>query len=147
MFDIRPARPEEAPLLGTIARAAYAEYVPLIGREPPPMLQDFPNDIAARRVWVIGAPPLGFVVAGARGSTWLLENVAVDPSARGKGYGRALIAHVEALATDAGAEAVELYTHARMEANRALYPRLGYIETDQRTEHGLDRVFFRKPLR
>lgn len=146
MSEIRLAQTEDAAALGVIARAAYAAYVPLIGREPPPMLQDFASDIAAGRVWVSGTPPLGYVVALQRSPAWLLENVAVAPYAQGAGLGRILIAHVEAMARAAGAEAVELYTHAKMTANRALYPRLGYEQIGARTEHGLDRVFFRKTL-
>lgn len=146
MSDIRLATDADAAPCAAIARAAYAPYVALIGREPPPMKQDFPADIAAGRCWVAGTPPLAYVVAAPRGDTWLLENVAVAPEAQGRGLGRALIAHVEQLARDAGATAVDLYTNAKMSANRALYPALGYVETEQRTEAGLDRVFFRKRL-
>jgi len=139
---IREATPDDVTRLEAIARAAYAPYVPLIGREPPPMLQDFPADIAQGHVWVSGDPIVGYVVAQPNESDWLLENVAVDPEAQGTGLGRALIAHIEAMARAAGAEAIELYTHASMTANRRLYPLLGYVET----EHGLDRVYFRKSL-
>ena len=110
------------------------------------MLQDFPADIAEGHVWVGGDPVAGYVVARPTDHAWLLENVAVDPSAQGTGLGRALIAHVEALARAAGAQAIELYTHASMTENRRLYPRLGYTETAQKTEHGLDRIYFRKSL-
>ena len=146
MWDIRQAEPRDAAACAAIARAAYAPYVPLMGREPPPMLQDFPQDIAAGRCWVAGDPVLAYVVAYARGEAWLLENVAVAPEGQGKGLGRALIAHVEALAAKDGAEAVELYTNAKMEANLAMYPALGFIKTEERTEHGLNRVYFRKSL-
>ena len=110
------------------------------------MLQDFPVDIAQGHVWVGGDPVAGYVVARPTDSNWLLENVAVDPSAQGAGLGRDLIAHVEALARAAGAQAIELYTHASMTENRRLYPRLGYTETAQKTEQGLDRIYFRKSL-
>ncbi len=110
------------------------------------MLQDFPADIASGHVWVGGEPVAGYVVARPQGREWLLENVAVDPAVQGTGLGRALIDHVESMARAAGAQAVELYTHASMTANRRLYPRLGYVETAQKTEHGLDRVYFRKSL-
>lgn len=143
---IRPAGPGDRAAVERIARAAYAAYVPLIGRAPAPMLADFAAAIAAGRVWVAGAPVAGYVVAWPRGDHWHLENVAVDPAAQGRGLGRALIGHVEALARQAGARAVELYTNARMTANLALYPRLGYAETGRRVEDGFDRVFFRKAL-
>ncbi|MEM7742220.1 MAG: GNAT family N-acetyltransferase [Pseudomonadota bacterium] len=144
MSDIRLAKAEDVPRLRLIARGAYAPYVPLIGSEPPPMLQDFAADIAAGRCWAAGDPALGYVVAYPREADWMLENVAVAPEAQGTGLGRALVAHAEALAKAAGAPAMVLYTHAKMTNNRALYPALGYRETGRATQHGLDRVFFRK---
>ena len=145
---IDPASVWDAPALAAIARAAYAQYVPLIGRDPPPMLQDFPADIADGAVWTArGAEgPVGYVVARPKGQDWLLENVAVAPDAQGGGLGRRLIARAEAEGAARGFARVVLYTNAKMTANLALYPRLGYVKTDQRREHGLDRVFFAKPL-
>jgi len=143
---IRPAGPEDLDAIRRIARAAYALYVPRIGREPAPMVADFTASIAAGAAWVAGAPVVGFVVAYRRGDHWHLENVAVEPSAQGTGLGGALIAHVEAMARAAGAVAVELYTNARMTENMSLYPRLGYTETGRALENGFDRVFYRKEL-
>jgi len=45
---IREAMPEDAARIGAIARAAYAKYVPRIGRELPPMVADFPAEVARR---------------------------------------------------------------------------------------------------
>ncbi len=146
MSEIRLARPEDVPRLSAIARGAYAPYVPLIGREPPPMLQEFASDIAAGKCWVAGDPVLGYVVAYPREADWMLENVAVAPEAQGTGLGRVLVAHAEALARAAGAPAMVLYTNAKMTKNRAFYPALGYRETGRATQHGMDRVFFEKAL-
>lgn len=143
---IRPAGPDDLDAVRRIARAAYALYIPRIGREPAPMVADFAASIAAGELWVAGAPVAGFVVARPRGDHWHLENVAVDPGAQGTGLGGALIAHVEAMARAAGARAVELYTNAQMTENRSLYPRLGYAETGRAVEGGFDRVFYRKEL-
>ena len=143
---IRAGTPGDVDRLREIARAAYAPYVPLIGSEPPPLLQDFAEDVADGAVWVIGDPVSGYVVARPQGRDWLLENVAVAPDAQGTGAGRALIAFAEAEGARQGFERVVLYTNAKMEANLGLYPALGYTKTDQRTEHGLDRVFFEKAL-
>ena len=145
---IEPATPEDATALAAIARAAYAQYAPLIGREPPPMLQDFPADIADGAVWTARdrERPVGYVVARPKGEDWLLENVAVSPAARGGGLGRRLIAWAEAEGAARGFARVVLYTNAKMTSNLALYPRLGYVETGQRRQDGLNRVFFAKPL-
>ena len=142
---IRKAAIEDLDRIRAIARAAYAVYVPRIGREPAPMVADFTAQIAAGQVW-IDADGRGFVVAYPRGGHWHLENVAVAPDARGLGIGRGLIAHVEALAEAAGAPAVELYTNAAMTENQSLYPRLGYREIRRAREDGFDRIFYRKHL-
>ena len=151
---IRPAEPDDLDAVRRIARAAYAPYVPRIGREPAPMVADFAASIVAGELWVAtgaatgaaGAPVAGFVVAYPRGDHWHLENVAVEPSAQGTGLGGALIAHVEAMARAAGARAVELYTNAKMTENLSLYPRLGYGESGRAMEDGFDRVYYRKEL-
>ena len=44
---IRRATAGDVARIVEIARAAYIKYVPRIGREPPPMLADFPAEIAA----------------------------------------------------------------------------------------------------
>ncbi len=144
--DIRAAVPDDLGAVRRIARAAYALYLPRIGREPAPMGADFAASIAAGALWVAGVPVAGFVVAYPRDDHWHLENVAVDPAAQGAGLGGALIAHVEAMARAARARAVELYTNAKMSENLSLYPRLGYVETGRAMEDGFDRVFYRKEL-
>src|ERR1700730_552931 len=52
---IRSAAADDAARIGAIARAAYALYVPRIGREPAPMVADFAAEVAANRVVVIEA--------------------------------------------------------------------------------------------
>ncbi len=39
-FQIRRATTDDAPSVGLLTRAAYARWVPLIGREPLPMKED-----------------------------------------------------------------------------------------------------------
>ena len=143
---IRLADPGDAERLAEIARRAYAPYTAEIGRLPAPAMQDFPAAIAARRVWVQGRPPQGYVVAFRTSDAWFLENVAVAPEGQGQGLGRALIAFAEAEGQKRGLRRVTLYTNVKMTGNLALYPALGYRETDRRREDGFDRVYFEKRL-
>ena len=148
-LDIRQARPDDAPRIGAIARQAYARYVARIGREPAPMLADFPVQIAAGAIHVAEDAEhglLGFIVFYPEARHMLLENVAVAPQAAGRGIGRALIAFCETAARDRGPDAVHLYTNEKMTENRALYPQLGYVAVGRRTEDGFNRVYFAKAL-
>lgn len=144
---IRWAVPSDEPAIAAIARAAYAPFVPLIGRAPAPMVADFASGIASGRLRVAeDRELLGYSHSYPTGTAWHLENIAVSPEAQGIGVGRRLIDDVEALAAGAGAEAVELYTNVMMVRNLEMYPRLGFAEVGRRTEDGFDRVYYRKDL-
>ncbi|EIE51354.1 acetyltransferase [Salipiger aestuarii] len=149
MRAIRPAVPDDEPAIRACAREAYIGYVPLIGRDPAPMLADFATQIAAHDIHVAtddSGTLLGFVVFRFGAGHMLLENVAVRPDAAGKGVGKALIGHCETSARAGGAPTVQLYTNAKMTDNLSIYPHLGYVETDRRHEDGFDRVYFEKRL-
>ena len=139
---IRPATAEDLPAMCRIVEAAYAPHAAVIGRRPAPMDEDHAAQIAAGQVWI--APPDGVLVLVETEQGLLVDNVAVDPSAQGKGIGRALLAFAEAEARRRGVARLLLYTHARMTANIALYRRLGWRETHRGLQDGFDRVFMEK---
>jgi ribosomal protein S18 acetylase RimI-like enzyme len=140
-------RAGEAEALRALVERAYARYVPRIGRRPAPMDDDYAARVAAGQVDVAGAVRqlLGLIVLVPQRDHLLVENVAVEPAHQGRGVGRALLAHADAVAAAAGLGELRLYTNAAMTENRALYLRLGYRETGRRIEHGFDRVLFTKP--
>ena len=90
----RLALPQEAVALRDMVRAAYAPWVPIIGREPAPMTDDYAARIEAGQAWVMAAGRglLGAIVLEDRGDGLLIDNIAVAPAARGSGLGRALMA-------------------------------------------------------
>ena len=45
-----------------------------------------------------------------------------------------------------GLTTITLYTNERMTENIELYKRLGYTETERKTEQGYQRVYMRKPV-
>jgi len=145
---IRRAIPGDEAAIRACAVAAYAPYVPRIGREPAPMQANFAAQIAAGQVHVAtgAGGVVGYVVFYPDGDCVLLESVAVLPSAAGQGIGKALIGCCEAAARAQGARAVCLYTNEKMTENLSIYPRLGYVETGRRVEDGFARVYFEKPL-
>jgi ribosomal protein S18 acetylase RimI-like enzyme len=144
----RAAVPGDVARLREIARAAYAKYVPRIGREPMPMSADFAAEIAAGRVIVIDVDGAvaGYMVAWAEPDAYYIDNIAVDPARQGFGLGRKLIDGAVQAARRHGLGAIRLYTNAAMGENLALYARIGFVETRRASEDGFDRVFMRWDL-
>jgi GNAT superfamily N-acetyltransferase len=147
-YSFRPAYDQDALGVTACVNSAYRHYVERIGSPPGPMTEDYAKVIRERRVTVAesGGKITGVLVLAVTEEGFLLENVAVDASHRGKGLGRALIEFAEAEARRKGFESMYLYTHEKMTENRALYAKIGYVEFDRRTEKGLTRVYMRKSL-
>ena len=146
---IRLAEADDEPEIRDCAEQAYARYVPMIGRKPAPMVADFVAQIAAGMVYVVTDDQAlfhGFIVFYAEEEHILLENVAVLPSAAGRGVGRALISFCEDAARQRGMNGVHLYTNEKMTDNLSIYPKLGYVKVAQRTKDGFKRVYFEKTL-
>jgi ribosomal protein S18 acetylase RimI-like enzyme len=145
---IRAARADDAASIQSLVLAAYGHYVERIGKPPGPMHDDYARRIAADQTWVLedGAEIVGLVVLEERPELLLLDNIAVQPAAQGKGLGRALIAFAEQEAMRRGYGELRLYTHVLMTENIALYQRLGFAEIGRVQEKGFDRVYMAKPL-
>lgn len=129
-FSMRTALPHEAGTIRDVVRAAYAKWVPVIGREPRPMQADYEAAVKARRFDL--AEEDGRIVAlietEARDGHYWIENIAVLPEWQGKGLGKRLLAHAEELARAAGLSEIRLLTNGKMVANRQLYVAVGYTE-------------------
>ena len=147
-MEIRRAASEDVPAIRALVEAAYAVYVPCIGRAPAPVSADYPALVEAGDAWVgvSDGRVVGVLVIRPGDDALELENVAVEPACQGRGYGRELIAFAERRAQELELPAVTLYTNEAMVENLRLYPRLGFVETGRRVEDGFRRVFFRKIL-
>jgi GNAT superfamily N-acetyltransferase len=146
---IRAARTNEAPRVRDVVLAAYQHYVPVIGRPPAPMLDDYWSRIEAGQVWVLDdeGALAGVLVLEDGPDCFLLNNIAVRPDRQGLGLGRMLLDFTEAEAVRRGWKAVTLYTNALMVKNIAIYAGRGYVERERRTEKGFERVYMEKRLR
>jgi len=147
-YSFRRARPADAPAVAALVHAAYQHYVARIGITPGPMTDDYDQVIRDHQVTVAeqDATIAGVLVLRITDEGFLIDNVAVHPSHRGQGLGRALLDLAEAEARRAGFGSVYLYTHEKMTENLALYSKIGYIEYDRRHEKGFSRVYMRKHL-
>ena len=125
---LRRAAAEDAAAVRALTRAAYAKWVPLIGREPKPMQADYERAVREHRIdlALLTGALAGLIETIEQPDHLLIENVAVAPAFQGRGLGRRLMAHAEQLALELGRTELRLYTNARFTENVALYRRLGY---------------------
>ena len=147
-YSFRSAEAADASRVAELVDAAYGHYVERIGMLPGPMTDDYAEVIRNRQVTVAerqGAI-VGIIVLTVTDEGFLVDNVAVHPSHRGTGLGRALLQFAEAEAQRAGFDAIYLYTHEKMTENLALYARIGYVEYDRRSQGAFSRVYLRKHL-
>ena len=144
----RVATAEDRPAIEAIVQAAYAPYVPRIGRAPGPMLDDYGALIRQGRVHVAGrgGAVQAILVLIPEQDAMLLDNVAVAPDAQGSGLGRAMLEFAERAAVAAGYATVKLYTNEAMTGNLGLYAKIGYAETHRAEEKGLRRVYMAKSV-
>ncbi|CAB3833608.1 GNAT family N-acetyltransferase [Achromobacter animicus] len=147
---IRVALAGDVPALERIVRDAYTPYIARNGATPGPMLDDYPARVAQGVVHVLesedGIEGLIVLIPEPDDSCMLLDNIAVSPTAQGKGHGRTLLQWAEDTAHRAGFSRIRLYTQEVMTENIAIYTRRGYVETHRATEIGLKRVFMQKTL-
>jgi GNAT superfamily N-acetyltransferase len=142
----RQATSSDLPLIRQVVAAAYARYLDRMDKLPAPVRNDYRAAADAGQVWVIGEPIVGVIVLVRQDGGLLVENVAVSPAAQGTGLGRQLMEFAEHQAMALGLRRLHLYTHEVMVENLAIYARLGYRETDRRTQDGYHRVFMEKLL-
>ncbi len=125
---LRRAVATDASAIRDLTRAAYAKWVPRIGREPKPMTADYDAAVRNHRFDLLHVDDAlaALIETIAETDHLLIENVAVSPTFQGRGFGRRLMAHAEELAASAGFREVRLYTNKLFDENVRLYLRLGY---------------------
>lgn len=145
---LRRAVAQDAAAVAVCVNSAYSPWIERIGRTPWPMLQDYAAIVAADHGIVAEqcGSVVGVLVLRETDEGFLLENVAVLPSLKGQGVGKALLVCAEQEALKLGHDSLYLFTHAKMLANIALYSKLGYVEYERRQQEGFVRVFLKKAL-
>jgi ribosomal protein S18 acetylase RimI-like enzyme len=145
---IRRATSADVESIMAITDAAYARYVPRMGRKPQPMTVDYQLMLTTNPIWLLSVAdqPAGVLVLIHEPTVLLLYSVAVHPDYQRRGLGQLLLAWTEHEARQADYTQIRLYTNALMEENIARYIALGYRETGRESFEGLTLVHFVKDL-
>jgi ribosomal protein S18 acetylase RimI-like enzyme len=162
MVEIRRARPDELEAVGRATVAAYAAY---LDESPESDYVTHLRDAARRdreaELWVAvddDGTVLGSVTSCPEGSPWRelsqpgegeFRMLAVDPTAQGRGVGKALVRHVVDGFRAQGARAVVICSMNTMEPAHRVYLRLGFARDpalDWSPVPGVDLVAFRLDL-
>jgi N-acetylglutamate synthase-like GNAT family acetyltransferase len=133
-----------------LTRAAYAKWIPLIGREPKPMSADYAKAVAEHVIdlYELEGQLVGLIEVIPAPTYLLVENVAVLPGMQGNGIGNRLMQHAESVARTLQLRELRLYTNAAFTTNLSFYLRRGFEEFRREPlASGGMVVHMRKPLK
>jgi ribosomal protein S18 acetylase RimI-like enzyme len=147
-LSLRRAGPADAPAIDALTQAAYAKWVPILGRKPQPMTADYDVAVRAHRIDLLeDATSLAALIEMALEPDHLLiVNLAVAPAWQGQGLGSRLLAHAETVARAEGKPLLRLYTNRLMTSNIALYRSRGYAIDREQTYPGGAIVHMSRPV-
>jgi ribosomal protein S18 acetylase RimI-like enzyme len=125
---IRRAGLPDADAVRSLTRSAYAQWIPVIGREPLPMKADYEKAVREHEIDLLyaGDDLLALIEVFLTADHLFIENVAVSPKHQGKGLGRHLLRHAEAKARSAGLGELRLLTNQAFAINVRLYQSVGF---------------------
>ena len=149
MEELRQGVATDAPAIRELTRAAYAKWVPVIGREPLPMTADYAEAVRSHRfdLLYVDGKLAALIETIPQADHLLIENVAVSPPLQGLGLGRKLLAHAEKVAASLGFSEIRLYTNKLFAENVQLYRKLGYRVDREDAFKGGFVVHMSKPLK
>ncbi len=127
-LTFRAATVDDTGPIRALVRAAYAKWVPVIGREPRPMQADYEVAVLQHDFELVerDGEMVALVETMPRDDHLWIENIAVAPAAQGQGLGTLLLERCEARARATGRPELRLLTNGKMDVNIALYRRVGF---------------------
>lgn len=110
---------------------SYAPYIPIMGKIPPTIFEDFGHHIDQGNMWLLeySRSPIGMLVLTPGYDHLLLQSMAVLPQHQRQGHGRSLLRFADHHAKGIGLPKILLYTNSLMERNQRMYKQHGYRET------------------
>jgi ribosomal protein S18 acetylase RimI-like enzyme len=147
-LSLLPATAEDADAIRALTREAYAKWVPVLGREPLPMIADYAQAVKHHRIDLVylDGTLAALIELIPQADHLLIENVAVAPAFQGRGLGRKLLTHAEQVAASLGLSVIKLYTNKLFTQNLRLYQKLGYAVDREEEFRGGTVVHMSKPV-
>jgi ribosomal protein S18 acetylase RimI-like enzyme len=146
----RRAGENDVETVRALTHAAYAKWVPVIGRRPKPMNADYEHAVRAHMIELAyeDGVLVGLIEIIPAADHLLLENIAVAPAHQRQGLGHRLMARIEAMARARRLPKVRLYTNKAFTSNLGFYQKLGYaIEREEPAKGGGTLVHFVKVVK
>lgn len=127
-LQLRKAGPSDVDAVRSLVRRAYAQWIPVIGREPLPMTADYEKAVRAHEIDLLHAEGhlVALIEVFAAADHLFIENIAVSPEYQGKGLGHRLLDHAEAKAKGMGFWELRLLTNQAFATNVRLYRSVGF---------------------
>ena len=149
LVDIRIAVDADVPAIARVVHDSFAGFIPLIGRAPWPMFQNYSARVAQGAVWVLteDGAIAGVAVLQFNDDHLFIETIAIAPPHQGRGHGRRLLDFIEGEARRRRYDETRMHMHLTMARNIALYRKRGYTEYARTEDDGYHRVHLRKRLR
>ena len=147
-IKIRLAVTDDVAAVADCVCHAFIHYIPRIGRQPGPMLDDYQTLVEQGAVYVACHHDeiAGALVLLETEEGFCIETIAVRPNAQRLGTGGKLLSYAETVAKQSGYQSIYLSTHRLMHESQSAYAHIGYVEFDRRLVNGYDRIFVRKEL-
>ena len=127
-YAFRRATSADAGTVRDITRAAYAKWVPVIGREPKPMTADYDKAVADHIIDLLeeAGQPIALIEVIPAPDHLLIENIAVLPERHNAGLGGILLDRADTIAQSLGLNELRLYTNGKFTSNIDFYARRGF---------------------
>ncbi len=127
-LSFRKAGPPDVEAVRSLVRAAYAQWVPVIGREPLPMQADYEKAVRTHEIDLLHADGhlVALIEVFAAVDHLFIENIAVLPAHQGRGLGHRLLSHAETKAIAMGLRELRLLTNQAFATNVRLYQSVGF---------------------
>ena len=127
-FHIQRGTTEDVDLISDFTRAAYAKWIPLIGREPLPMSADYETALREHRFDLLYKENAltALIETIARRDHLHIQNLCVSPEFQRLGLGSRLLNFAQDMAADENLPALRLDTNKFFTGNVDLYLRHGF---------------------